>query len=89
MTECRTLPPGFEWQLKDGAPCDLPEGHGTTHQSRLPDGRIAIWDAFECAYPDDCQYDGDGDCCVSFSILDSDRATHGQANPEQYERRSP
>jgi hypothetical protein len=69
---CAILPPDFEPLLHDGTPCPFPRGHdgnGTQHRTTTPDGRTWVWDAFECAYPEDCQYDGDADCCVSFGAV--------------------
>ncbi len=63
---CGIVPPNFEPILAEGSPCDLPAGNHTEHRTTLPNGDVYVWDGFMCAYPDDCTYDGDADCCVSF-----------------------
>lgn len=66
---CAILPPDFEMLLREGTPCPLPRDGHTEHRTTTPDGQTWVWDGFECAYPEDCQYDGDGECCVTFGAI--------------------
>lgn len=66
---CAILPPDFEPLLRDGSPCPLAVGHGQEHVTTTQDGRCWKWNGFDCAYPENCTYDGDSDCCVSFGEI--------------------
>ena len=70
--DCAILPPGFEPLLAGGTPCDLPDDCHTAHRTTTPEGKRYIWDGFQCAYPEDCVYEGDSECCVSFYAIDDD-----------------
>lgn len=63
---CAVLPPRLARELVDGSECPLPRDGHTTHRTTTPDGKTWEWDGFTCAFPDDCQYDGDSDCCISY-----------------------
>lgn len=64
-SDCQILPPGFERAIAKGTPCPLPRGHGDEHETTTPDGQTWV----DCAYPDDCRYDDDADCCVSYGPI--------------------
>ena len=65
---CQALPPsGLSASLRDGSPCPLPTDGHVEHLTTTPDGRTWRWDGFTCAYPENCAYEGDPDCCVSYS----------------------
>jgi hypothetical protein len=70
---CASYPPTFDGFLEDVGPCVLPDGHGnneTTHIGlKESTGEYISWDSWECAYPENCQYDGDGDCCITYGVV--------------------